>query len=537
MSEKDWTPKHVRSEGLNDGSDCCDLFAKGITGEKFLQHLRDNIVEGMPRIKVKSVKSATTEKPKPKPEPKTSPAPKSNVVPIRQSEPDIDYGTPPEFSEDGLAESFTAAYQLTMKYCGTWFVWQEGRWQSDESGLAVDRARKICKLAAGDVMLKDEIPMNKRQTIANQVSKLSTYSAVEKIARTDRRHVVLPTKFDQRSMILNTPGGIVELKTGKLRPATKEDFCTLVTNATPEGDCPRWLQFMEEVTDGDKELQTYLQRIAGYCLTASIAEHAFFFCYGGGGNGKGTYINMLDWLLGTYSKVSNMETFTERKFTAHSTELAWFQGARLVTAQETDAGSRWNESRIKQLTGGDPITARHLYQSEFTFYPTFKLLFSGNNKPVIKNVDKAIRRRMYLIPFEYTVPDDKIEGNLQKHLQHNEGGGILRWAIDGCLDWQRYGLNPPERVRITTDEYFEDEDRIGAFFSECCEQGLTYRVPTTQLFQRYREWCEENGEYAFARPRFLASIAQKGFQSRNMGGSMCVQGIKLPDNYQPGGFR
>jgi putative DNA primase/helicase len=174
-----------------------------------------------------------------------------------------------------------------------------------------------------------------------------------------------------------------------------------------------------------------------------------------------------------------------------------------------------------------------MYQSEFTYYPTFKLLFSGNNKPILKNVDEAMRRRMYLIPFEYKVPDHKRDGNLGEYLKEVEGPAILQWAIEGCLDWQHNSLNPPERVTMTTNEYFEDEDRIGAFFVECCERGVGQRELTTRLYNRYREWSEENGEYAVSRKRFLSTIAQKGYKSKNMGGQMTVEGLAIPAAWTP----
>ena len=174
-----------------------------------------------------------------------------------------------------------------------------------------------------------------------------------------------------------------------------------------------------------------------------------------------------------------------------------------------------------------------MYQSEFTYYPTFKLLFSGNNKPILKSVDDAMKRRMYLIPFEYKVPDEKRDGQLGNYLKEVEGPGILQWAIEGCLDWQHNTLNPPERVTINTNEYFEDEDRIGAFFVECCDIGIGLREATTRLYNRYREWCEENGEYAVSRKRFLSNIAQKGYKSKNMGGSMSVEGLQIPIAWTP----
>jgi putative DNA primase/helicase len=537
MSGKDdgWTPRHVVTTG-HDGSDCCDLFEAGITGERYLQWLKEHIAEGPPKINVKpkeKKKKPTVKKSEPVTEAKNT----SNVVPIHQPDEELDYGMPPEYSEDALAEEFTRKYENVLKFSGTencWYNWDGHIWSQDRSGIALDKARKVCKVASSDVMARQELG-RKVERISNTLSSRRMFANVEAIARTDRKHVVTPTKFDSRTMILNTPKGVVDLKTGELRPARKDDFCTLTTACAPDGEqnCPKWFDYLEDATQGDTELKTYLQRVAGYCLTGSVNEHAFFFCYGGGGNGKGTYINTIDFLMGSYSKVANMDTFVATRHTAHPEELAELYGARLVTAQEPDAGSRWNEARIKTLTGGDPITARKLYQSSFTFYPTFKLLFSGNHKPMIKNVDAAIRRRMYLIPFDFKVPDEKRDGGLQDYLKQVEGPGILQWAIEGCLDWQLNTLNAPERVRVTTDEYFEDEDRIGVFFAECCEIGTGYREVTTRLYQRYRDWMQSNGEYAVSRKRFLESLAQKGFYSRNRGGQMSVEGIQLPVQYDP----
>ena len=410
MTDK-WIPRHVETEGYNDGRDCSDLFASGITGQAYIDWLRERLVPGPETIHIEPKNKL---KAKPKPAPKVQPAPTDNVVALRKPEEEPDLDTPPEYSEDALGEQFTTRYQESMKYCGPnkcWFLWQDGVWVEDDSGMAIDKSRRICKIASSDVMGRTDLG-SKQNRISNNISSFRMFGAVEKIARTDRRHVVKPTRFDSKLWILNTPGGVVDLKTGQLRPARKDDFCTLSTNATPGGECPRWMQFLDEATLGDPEMIRYLQRVAGYCLTGSVNEHAFFFCYGSGGNGKGVYIRMLDWMLNGYSKVADMDTFTEQKFSKHSTELAFLQGARLVSGQEVDSGCRWNESRIKTLTGGDPITARKMYGDPFTFYPTFKLLFAGNNKPMIKNVDAAIRRRMYLIPFDNNIPLEEQDGDM-----------------------------------------------------------------------------------------------------------------------------
>jgi putative DNA primase/helicase len=544
MPENDggWTPHHVFNDGKT-GEDVCDWFAEGCTGDAYLKRLKERLRPGPPVIHAKRNGQGKKKKPVKKAEFKSKEAAEAwqaalshehagNVTPLRQPEPDPEpLGVPPEFSEDGLAEQFTTKYADTMLYCApakSWYAWNGHRWERDETGLAIDYARRICKRAGAEVMTRVELGP-KREKISEKIATRRVFANVEAIARTDRRHVCLPTKFDSRLWLLNTPGGVVDLRTGQLRPARKEDFCTHSTQATPDGKshCPRWLQFLDEATDSDEALIGYLQRIAGYCLTGSVAEQNFFFIFGEGGAGKGTYANTLDWLLGSYSKVAPMDTFLETKQARHTEELAFLQGARLVTAQELDPGAKWNESRLKSLTGGDPITARQLYESSFTFYPTFKLMFAGNNKPILKNVDEAMRRRMYLIPFEIKVPAEKRDSQLQKYLREVEGGGILQWAIEGCLEWQKNGLQPPKRVMLATGEYFEEEDRIGAFFREKCQQGAGLRVLTTVLYNRYREWCDYNGEFPVSRKRFLAAIAQKGFKSQQIGGCMVVLGVKV----------
>ena len=186
--------------------------------------------------------------------------------------------------------------------------------------------------------------------------------------------------------------------------------------------------------------------MVGYCLTGSIRDHALFFLYGTGGNGKGVLLNTCHDILGDYSAIAAMETFTASKADRHPTDLAMLRGARAVIAQETEDGQRWAESRIKALTGGDAISARFMRQDFFTFKPAFKLLIAGNHKPSLRNVDEAVKRRFNLLPFTVTISKDERDPELAEKLK-GEWPGILAWAIEGCLEWQRIGLCPPNAVR------------------------------------------------------------------------------------------
>jgi putative DNA primase/helicase len=259
---------------------------------------------------------------------------------------------------------------------------------------------------------------------------------------------------------LNTPEGIVDLRTGQMRPHDRAALCSMTTVAPADLACPRWQRFLDQVTAGDQDLQRFLRRIAGYGLTGSTREHALFFFYGTGANGKGTFLNTLTAILGDYAKVAGMDTFTESHTDRHPTELAMLRGARIVAAQETEEGRRWAESRIKALTGGDPITARFMRQDFFTYTPQFKLLIAGNHKPGLRNIDEAIRRRFHLLPFTVRIPPEARDPNLFDKLKE-EWPAILGWALQGCLEWQAEGLNPPAAVIEATAEYFDDEDSFG----------------------------------------------------------------------------
>jgi putative DNA primase/helicase len=261
----------------------------------------------------------------------------------------------------------------------------------------------------------------------------------------------------------------VDLKTGITREYRREDYITKIggTHRAENAPHPLWDQFLDEVTAGDRELQLYLQRMAGYCLTGVVTEHVLFFLYGTGANGKGVFLNTLKGIWGDYAVVAPMDTFIETRESRHPTELAFLRGARLVIAQETERGRRWAQAKLQTLTGGDDITARYMRGKFFTFTPQFKLVIAGNHKPSLSSVDEAIRRRFHLVPFTVTIPVEKRDRDLPKKLR-KEWPAIADWAIKGCLEWQRLGLAPPAAVRDASAAYFEEEDTLSHWIDECC---------------------------------------------------------------------
>jgi putative DNA primase/helicase len=385
-------------------------------------------------------------------------------------------------------------------------VWDGRRWQRDQTRSVFSLARKLCREAALVATAARE-----RKTIASA----KTRAAIVSLAAEDRRIAATVEQWDSDPWLLNTPEGTVELKTGTLRPHRAGDFITRVTAAAPRPKalCPRWRRFLTEATDGDRELQDYLQRVAGYCLTGVTHEQELFFLYGSGRNGKGVFVQTLSKIQNDYHRSASIEAFTVSMTERHPTDLAGLMGARLVTAAETEEGRRWSEARIKELTGGDKISARFMRQDFFDFYPTFKLMFSGNHMPALRTVNKAIAARFRRIPFLVTIADDKIDKHLDTKLK-TEWSGILSWAIEGCLAWQRDGLKPPKAVIEATDKYLESQDVIGEWIDECCTLDPDAWESTVMLFESWKDWAEDRAEWIGSVKTFTARLEDRGITKR-----------------------
>lgn len=428
---------------------------------------------------------------------------------------------PPECTDEALALRFSEDHAHDLRYValwGKWMVWDGCRWQQDSTLSTFDRARLVCRRASSRCQEK---------RMASKVASASTVAAVERLAKADRRHATTVEVWDADPWLLNTPGGTVDLRTGTMRKHRPTDYLTKSTAVSPGGDCPQWHAFLGRVTNNDSTLQDYLQRVAGYALTGSIQEHALFFAFGTGANGKGVFINTITGLMSDYAAVASIETFTASQSDRHPTDLAMLRGARLVTAQETEEGRRWAESRIKAMTGGDPITARFMRQDFFTFNPTFKLLIAGNHRPGLRNVDEATGRRFNLIPFSVCIPAQDRDLKLPEKLKR-EWPGILAWMIKGCLQWQRSGLSAPAAVVAATSDYLEAEDAVGAWLVEKCKQDRTLISGSCQLFASWRQWAAEAGEAAGTQKRFSQALISRGFTPQRIsGGKAGLKGLGL----------
>jgi putative DNA primase/helicase len=320
----------------------------------------------------------------------------------------------------------------------------------------------------------------------------------------------------------------VDLRTGERYAPRPEDYMTKCAAASPGGECPLWLAFLHRVTKGDVKLQNYLQRVAGYCLTGHTSEHAVFFLFGTGANGKSVFVNTLAGMMGDYAITAPMEVFIESHSDRHPTELAMLRGARLVVASETQSGRNWNEQRIKTLTGGDRISARFMRGDFFEFTPQFKLMISGNHKPSLRNIDEAIRRRLHLIPFVVTIPVGERDPDLAEKLKA-EWGGILQWAIDGTLEWRRVGLSPPDVVVRATEEYLEAEDDIRSWISDCCTEESGARTSSSALYASWKDWAERVGRRGGpgSQKSFSESLTGHGFEKTKTRTGIVFSGLQI----------
>ncbi len=419
-------------------------------------------------------------------------------------------------SEDAIARRFADRYGGLLVFnhtSGRWHAWDRSRWLQEETDLAFDYARRLTR--------------SLNHSGAAKWAKASVYAAVERIARADRVFARTIHDFDSDPWLLGTPGGILDLRTGRFSAPDPSAMISRATAVTPAAGVPtRWMKFLNQATGGDDTIIEFLQRLFGYSLTGTTTEQVLAFIYGPGGNGKGVLIEVVMRLFGDYAQSADMRTFTASRNERHSTELAAMRGARLVTASETEERAEWAESRIKQLTGGDVVRARFMRQDEFEFRPQFQLVIVGNHRPRLRNVTDAMRRRLRMIDFIHK--PTKAITNLASNLIEREGAQILNWCIEGCLAWQRNGLPFPPTMRDITEAYFTQQDTFADWLDQACEVAPKFSCAAGALFGSWSAFCQSNGEEGGTQVRFAERLNQAGFNKRKgNGGCRLWDGLRL----------
>lgn len=451
-----------------------------------------------------------------------------NTVRESESDPDDD-PLPASMSEDFLAENFALQHGDNWRYVkpwGQWLEWRGDGWYRDEKGT-VDRL--AIELTRQSVYWKEAATLTidaKRKINSRRVA-----FSVRDIACSDRKIAAAVDQWDRDPWLLGVPGGVVDLRDGRMEQAERGHYITKRAAVAPDhGPAPLWTAFLSTVTAGNAELTAFLQRFAGYCLSGETREQCLAFLYGTGQNGKGVFITTISRILGEYAAAADADVFMDAEYQRHPTELARLRGARLVYVDETDNAKRWNEKRIKRITGGGSIEARFMARDYFEFAPQFKLLIAGNHKPQLRGVGKAMQRRIHLVPFTVTIPDAERDDNLVDKLRE-EYPQILGWMIDGCKAWQAAGLKAPEEVREATAKYIEGEDIVGEWLEERTEQRGETERPAA--YKNYRAWADARGERPWSNKAFWSALEERGYAMRRTSGLRFIVGMSLRQTEQP----
>jgi P4 family phage/plasmid primase-like protien len=439
----------------------------------------------------------------------------------------------PHNSDLGNAQRLVAQHGQAIRYChhlGEWLVWKGGLWTPDKSGEIICRAKQtIRNIYAEAAQLPQE---NTRTILVKHALHSEAASRIKSMVELAQSEPGIPVAIDQLDAdpwLLNCANGTIDLRTGKLLPHDRNNLCTkqVLVNFDPQAECPTWKVFLNRIMDGNKHLIRFLQRAIGHSLTGMTMEQVVFILYGTGANGKSTFIETVRSLLGDYAQQSEFETFLVRKNGGGPrNDIARLKGTRFVSAVEAEQGCRLSETIIKQVTGGDKITARFLYHEFFEFTPQFKLFLVSNHKPRIVGTDEALWRRIRLIPFAVTIPRHERDLQLLDKLRR-ELPGILAWALRGCLNWLEKGLGEPSEVAEATSEYRQEEDFLAAFLADKCIADPKGTASAGLLYKAYESWCADNGEEPAAQKVFGSELGSRGFSPGKKHGKRCRKGLRL----------
>lgn len=417
-----------------------------------------------------------------------------------------------------------------------WLVFDGKKWVRDEKDEVMKMAKDTIYDMYNELMTNNGgnrmINLKSFEYINNSLNKNKLQAMID-LSKSELASI--PSEFDKDKMLINCQNGVLNLETGKLVDHDHRHMMTCIagTHFDPDAKCPRWLKFLNEIMEGDEDMIKYIQRAVGYSMTGKTKEQVLFMFYGKGSNGKSKFIEVIREIMGDYSAVAEFSSFLIKVNDAIRNDIAKLVGKRFVTASESEKGRRLSVSVLKQLTGEDSITARFLRKEYFEFKPDFKIFLITNNKPEIHESNYAIWRRIKVVPFNVKYEDDKKDKDLIEKLL-KEKPGIFTWAIKGCLEWQKYGLDIPDKVIKATEEYRKENDNIQKFIDDCCICGANEKNTKTiykNINDVYIHWCNKKG--VIIDGSFSKKLADKGFETCKIDGGTisCKKGIGLKEEY------
>lgn len=436
----------------------------------------------------------------------------------------------------GNARRLVRLYGLDLKYCydwARWLFWDGKRWQEDDTEEIARRAKRtVATIYAEAAEATDEKIRDAIATHAKRSESQRSISAMISLAQSELSIPVLAHQLDLDPFLINVENGVLNLSDGKIRLPKREDLLTKLAQAkcVPKAECPEWLAFLNRIMSNNQSLISFLQRAVGYTLSGDTSERVLFLLHGVGANGKTSFLETIAGLLGDYAMRTPTETLLIKRTGAIPNDVARLRGARFVYASETEEGKRLAEALVKDMTGGDKISARFLRAEWFEFLPEFKLWLGTNHKPQVRGTDNAIWDRIRLIPFAVIIPEaERVPRRELLARFRQEFPGILRWAIEGCLEWQRKGLGTPEEVKAATEAYRSEMDVLALFLEQCCVKLPSAKTSAKELYLAYKIWCEENSERPLNQRSFGMRLLERGFEHSRSGatGSYIWRGLGL----------
>jgi putative DNA primase/helicase len=413
-----------------------------------------------------------------------------------------------------------------------WIIWSGNRWEVDNDGAVVRLAKETVTAMYSEAL--QITSQSRRDALIKHALKSqaeSRLTAMVSLAESEIEVALSAKALDSNPWLVGVQNGVVELKTGKFRAGRREDLITKQASVwyDPNAHCPQWLKFLDTITGGDKLLQAYLQRAIGYTLTGSVREEVAFVLYGTGNNGKSTFRESVHNLFGDYALASDASLLIERKTPGGATEeIARLAGRRFVAVNETKENDQLYEARVKFITSQDTITARNLYSHFFDFFPTHKTFVTTNHKPIIRETDEGIWRRLHLVPFTITVPRDRVEKDFRERHLMPEMAGILNWAIEGALAYLNEGLSPPAAVQVATDEYRRDMDVVGQWLEERCVREPNANTPSSTAYFDYKFWADEEIGWFLSQIRWRRNLSDRGFEAgKGSHGQRVIKALRL----------
>jgi putative DNA primase/helicase len=402
------------------------------------------------------------------------------------------------YTDLGNARRFVAMYHKRVRSIVAynrqpWFIWEGSRWCPDVTGEVPRHAKLTIRTLYQDAaQLADETLRDEVIKHALKSEAAGKIRAMLELAATEPEISLTTDQLDANPWKLNLMNGTIDLKTGELNDHKRTDYITKLAPVlyNEKARAPRWLKFLDEIMAGNDELISFIQRAVGYSLTGDVREHCLFFCYGQGRNGKSTFLEVIHALLGDYATKAEFTTFQSRRGEGPRNDIARMRGARFVSATEAHGERGFDETVIKQMTGGDTLVARRLYEDLFEFRPQFKLWLAANHKPMVKEQTEAFWSRIRMIPFTVIIPPEKRQKNLGQVLQ-NEMSGILNWALEGCQHWRTGGLQEPESVVKATKAYKEEGDVLSEFIAVRAKLSDDGWSSTSSLYQAFTDWWME----------------------------------------------